>query len=60
MNPVEFEQGQVPGFLALYDIETDLSKFMDGRKVDLITERSLNHRLRDRVLASAELEYAAE
>jgi predicted nucleotidyltransferase len=57
---VEFEQGQVPGFLALYDIETEHSKLLDGRKVDLITQRSLDHRLRDRVLASAELEYAAE
>jgi predicted nucleotidyltransferase len=57
---VEFEQGQVPGFLALYEIETELSKLLDDRKVELITERSLNHRLRDRVLASAELEYAEE
>lgn len=57
---VEFEKCQVPGFLALYDIEAALSKLLDGRKVDLITQRSLNHRLRDRVLASAELEYAAE
>ena len=56
---VEFEPGQVPGFLALHDIETELSQLLDGRKVDLVTQRSLNRRLRDRVLSSAEVEYAA-
>lgn len=56
---VEFEPGQVPGFLALHEIETDLSKLLGGRKVDLVTQRSLNRRLRDRVLVSAEVEYAA-
>ena len=56
---VEFDAGHVPGFLALYDIEAELSNLLDGRKIDLVTRRSLNRRLRDRVLASAELEYAA-
>lgn len=56
---VDFEPGQVPGFLALHDIETELSKLLGGREVDLVTQRSLNRRLRDRVLASAEVEYAA-
>jgi predicted nucleotidyltransferase len=56
---VEFEPGQVPGFLALHEIEAELSKLLDGRKVDLVTQRSLNARLRDRVLSSAEVEYAA-
>jgi len=56
---VEFEPGQVPGFLALHEIETELSQLLDGRKVDLVTQRSLNRRLRDRVLSSAEVEYAA-
>src|SRR5439155_19250352 len=56
---VEFEPGQVPGFLALHEIEAELSKLLSGRKVDLVTQRALNRRLRDRVLASAEVEYAA-
>ena len=56
---VEFEPGQVPGFLALFGIETELSKLVGGHRVDLVTERSLNHRLRDRVLASADVQYAA-
>ena len=56
---VEFEPGQVPGFLALHEIETELSELLSGRKVDLVTQRSLNRRLRDRVLATAQVEYAA-
>jgi predicted nucleotidyltransferase len=50
---VEFEPGQVPGFLALHEIETELSKLLAGRTVDLVTQRSLNRRLRDRVVATA-------
>jgi len=56
---VDFEPGQVPGFLALHAIESELSRLLGDRKVDLVTRRSLNRHLRDRVLASAELEYAA-
>jgi predicted nucleotidyltransferase len=56
---VEFEPGQVPGFLKLYEIEAELSGLLGGRKIDLVTRQSLNRRLRDRVLASARVEYAA-
>lgn len=56
---VEFEPGDVPGFLALHEIEAELSALLGGRKVDLVTQRSLNCRIRDRVLASAQVEYAA-
>ena len=56
---VEFEPDQAPGFLASHEIEAELSKLVGGRKVDLVTQRSLNRRLRDRVLSSAEIEYAA-
>ena len=55
----EFELGQVPGFLALHQVETELSELLSGRKGDLVTQRSLNRRLRDRVLATAQVEYAA-
>jgi len=56
---VEFEPGQSPGFLALHAIEAELSTLLGGRKVDLVTQRSLNSRIRDRVLATAKVEYAA-
>jgi predicted nucleotidyltransferase len=56
---VEFEPNHVPGFIALHDIETELSGLLGGRAVDLVTERFLNRRIRDRVLATAEPQYAA-
>lgn len=55
---VEFEPGCVPGFIGLYRMEQELSKLLGDRKVDLITEKFLNRRIRDRVLASAEVQYA--
>jgi predicted nucleotidyltransferase len=54
---VEFEPGHVVG-LRFIDIEDELSELLGGRKVDLVSEKSLNPRLRDRVLTSAELQYA--
>ena len=56
---VEFEPDHVPGFIALHGLEEELSCLLGGRRVDLVTERFLNHRIRERVLASAEIQYAA-
>jgi predicted nucleotidyltransferase len=55
---VEFERNHVPGFIALFKMEQELSRLLGGRKVDLITEKFLNRRIRDRVLAAAEVQYA--
>ena len=54
---VEFEPGHVPGF-GFIRIQRELSELLGGRKVDLVTPRFLNDRIRDRVLADAELQYA--
>lgn len=54
---VEFEPGHVPGFLRLHEIEQELSALLGGRRVDLVTPRFLNPRLRERVLAQAEPQY---
>jgi uncharacterized protein len=56
---VEFEPDHVPGFIALHEMEQELSRLLGGRTVDLVTERFLNRRIRDRVLAGAEIQYAA-
>lgn len=56
---VEFEPEHVPGFLGLHEMEQELSAILGGRTVDLVTERFLNRRIRDRVLADAEVQYAA-
>jgi uncharacterized protein len=55
---VEFESDHGPGFIALFQIEQELSRLLGGRKVDLITEKFLNRRIKDRVLAAAEVQYA--
>lgn len=55
---VEFEPDHGPGFIALFQMEQELSRLLGGRKVDLITEKFLNRRIRDRVLAAAEVQYA--
>lgn len=55
---VEFESDRVHGFIALFQMEQELSRLLGGRKVDLITEKFLNRRIKDRVLAAAEVQYA--
>ena len=54
---VEFEPGRVPGFFRLHEIEQELSALLGGRRIDLVTPRFLNPRLRERVLAGAEPQY---
>ncbi len=54
---VEFEPGRTPGF-ALIRMQDELSALLGGREIDLITPKFLNHRIRDRVLAEAEVLYA--
>lgn len=54
---VEFEPGQVVG-LRFIRIQEELSQLFGGHKVDLVTPKLLNRRIRDRVLATAEVQYA--
>lgn len=54
---VEFEPDRVVGFEVL-DMEEELSQLFGGHKVDIVSEKYLNRRLRDRILASAEAQYA--
>lgn len=54
---VEFDSRYAPG-LRILDIEEELSQLLGGHKVDLVSAKYLNPRLRGRVLASAEVQYA--
>jgi uncharacterized protein len=54
---VEFEPGHVPG-LRFFALERELSEIL-GRRVDLNTPAFLSKYFRDRVLAEAEVRYAA-
>ncbi len=54
---VEFEPKRVPGFIRLYQIEQELSALLGGRKLDMVTSKFLNRRIRDRVIAEAQVQY---
>jgi len=54
---VEFEPEHVPG-LSLIRMQDELSTLMGGRKVDLVTPKFLNRRIRARVQAEAVVQYA--
>lgn len=54
---VEFKPGHTVGF-GIIDMEEELSRLFGGHKVDIVQEKYLNRRLRERVLASAEVQYA--
>jgi predicted nucleotidyltransferase len=53
---VEFEPGHVPGF-ALIRMQDELSSLFDGRKVDLVTPKFLNHRIREQVISNSLVQY---
>ena len=54
---VTFEEGFSLGW-GIVTMEDELSA-MVGRKVDLVTKKYLYHRIRERVLAEAEVQFAA-
>jgi len=55
---VEFQIGHVPG-LNFVSIERELSGLLQGRRVDLVTPKFLNRRIREQVLREAEPLYVA-
>src|SRR5882762_1929955 len=55
---VEFQPGHVPG-LDFVTIERELSGLLQGRRVDMVTPKFLNPRIREQVLTSAEPLYDA-
>ena len=55
---VEFQPGHVPG-LKFVSIERELSALLHGRRVDMVTSKFLNPRIRDEVLDRAEPLYVA-
>jgi predicted nucleotidyltransferase/plasmid stability protein len=55
---VEFQAGHVPG-LSFVSMERELSGLLQGRRVDLVTPRFLNGRIREQILREAEPLYVA-
>ena len=54
---VEFAPGHTPGW-EIVDIEEELSRLLGGRKIDMANPKYINRRIKDRVLAEAEVQYA--
>lgn len=55
---VEFQPGHVPG-LEFVSMERELSGLLQGRRVDLVTPKFLNARIREQVLREAQPLYVA-
>lgn len=55
---VEFQLGHTPG-LATVSMERELSSLPDGRRVDMVTRKFLNARIRDQVVEGAEQVHVA-
>lgn len=56
---VEFESGFVPGFFTISQMESEISKLLNGRKVDIRTATELSSYFRSEVIHEAEVLYAA-
>lgn len=56
---VEFEPGQVPGYIRLASMESELSDLI-GRKADLRTPNELSRYFREDVLDSAVVQYVQD
>ncbi|MBP7737807.1 MAG: nucleotidyltransferase domain-containing protein [Spirochaetes bacterium] len=56
---VRFEEGHVPGFFKLADMEEELSRLMGGRKVDMRTSEDLSRYFRKDVINEALVQYDA-
>lgn len=55
---VEFEKDYTPGFFDLVRMEEQLSRFFNGKTVDLRTPNGLSRYFRDKVIRNAEVLYA--
>ncbi|MCZ6651686.1 MAG: nucleotidyltransferase family protein [Planctomycetota bacterium] len=53
---IEFDRRQPVGF-RIFRVEEELSRLFGGHKVDIVNPRYLNHRLRDQILDSAQVQY---
>ena len=56
---VEFLPGHTPGYFSLFDMETELSALLGGRKADIRTSQDLSRYFRDQVIREARVQYEA-
>ena len=53
---VRFDPDHSVGF-RIFDMEDELSRLFDGRRVDIVNEKFLNRCLRDRILSESVVQY---
>ena len=56
----EFEPGYSVGYFGLFEMEGELSKLVQGRRVEMITPKYLNRWIKNKVMAEAEVQYGGE
>ncbi len=54
---VDFEPDHVPGFFRLFEMQEELSSLFGGRKIDMRTPEDLSRYFRDKVVATAQVQY---
>jgi len=54
---VDFVPGHTPGFFKLFEMEEELSGLLGGHKIDMRTPEDLSRYFRDKVVATAEVQY---
>ncbi len=54
---VDFVPGHTPGFFKLFEMEEELSGLLDGHKIDMRTPEDLSRYFRDKVVATAQVQY---
>ncbi|MCX5993774.1 MAG: nucleotidyltransferase family protein [Chloroflexi bacterium] len=56
---VEFLPGHTPGYFSLFDMETEFSALLGGRKADIRTSQDLSRYFREQVIREARVQYEA-
>ena len=54
---VDFVPGHTPGFFKLFEMEEELSGLLGGHKIDMRTPEDLSRYFRDKVVATAQVQY---
>jgi len=54
---VDFVPGHTPGFFKLFEMEEELSGLLGGHKIDMRTPDDLSRYFRDKVVATAQVQY---
>jgi len=57
---VEFSPGHKPGYFRLFDMETELTALLGGRKADIRTSQDISRFFRDQVISEARVLYEAK